>query len=793
MLPKHKLATLQTLLLLLLLTSFATLPLWRGAPPWQGDGELHLYRLAQLSNHASLTTPYPRWLPDLGYGYGFPLFHYYAPLSYYLLLPFTALGLDPTTTIRLGYTLALLALATATYLWSRELHPPSAPLAPLLTLYAPYTLFNLYGRGAYAEIWGLACLAWTLYAWHRWHHTPQRRYLTLFTLSYTALILTHNITALIGTPFLLGYALFLWLKDKQHPPLWLLGLPLLLSAFFWLPALADRDLVQIDRLINAANFDYRQNFLSLAQLLSPPQTAHPTQANPAFTYPLGWLPLLLALSSWLPTPHQDRNYRLYRAALTLATLIAITLTLPLSQPLWDTLPLLEFVQFPWRFLGLITICLSLLATLSLSRWLPAHPNRQQQLILTTLTLTLLLYALPQLFPPTRAQPLPTTIDRPTTIQFEQQSGWLGTTAAADYLPTTVTTLPTTPATTILPPDTLTTDQLRHQTETAHNYTLTYQTSQPLTTTLNLFAFPTWHATLDQQPHPLTITDPHGLIQTTLPAGQHTLTINWQPTPAQTTGRALTLLGLLLCLFTLYRYQPPPAPSPTTHNPLSLWWPIIPLFILLPLLKINYLDHHNTIFRQNPIPSTPPIANFNNQLQLYPPLIDTTTLSAGSPLTITLPWQTSAPLTAEHSIALHLLDQDQNLFAQADHQHPGGIPLPRWPANGHLFDTHTLTIPVTAPPGTYQLITYVYHPQTNQRLPLLNQDGLPLGHQHPLTTLTITPANPPPPPSTINPPQRPNVNLGPLHLLGHTPLPTTAQVGDTLPLRLWWQIDAPLTT
>ena len=30
---------------------------------------------------------YPRWVPEFYYGYGYPLFNYYAPLSYYVGLP----------------------------------------------------------------------------------------------------------------------------------------------------------------------------------------------------------------------------------------------------------------------------------------------------------------------------------------------------------------------------------------------------------------------------------------------------------------------------------------------------------------------------------------------------------------------------------------------------------------------------------------------------------------------------------------------------------------------------------
>src|SRR3990167_1872112 len=35
-----------------------------------------------------------RWVPDLGYGYGYPIFNFYAPLSYYFGGFLTLLGFD---------------------------------------------------------------------------------------------------------------------------------------------------------------------------------------------------------------------------------------------------------------------------------------------------------------------------------------------------------------------------------------------------------------------------------------------------------------------------------------------------------------------------------------------------------------------------------------------------------------------------------------------------------------------------------------------------------------------------
>ena len=42
------------------------------------------FRLAELSYLLRGGEFYPRWAPNFYHGYGYPIFNYYAPLTYYL-------------------------------------------------------------------------------------------------------------------------------------------------------------------------------------------------------------------------------------------------------------------------------------------------------------------------------------------------------------------------------------------------------------------------------------------------------------------------------------------------------------------------------------------------------------------------------------------------------------------------------------------------------------------------------------------------------------------------------------
>ena len=71
------------------------------------DTLLHLFRLTQVDALLDQGILFSRWSPDLAYGYGYPLFNYYAPLSYYgaELLHLAGLELTPHGLQRQGQLL----------------------------------------------------------------------------------------------------------------------------------------------------------------------------------------------------------------------------------------------------------------------------------------------------------------------------------------------------------------------------------------------------------------------------------------------------------------------------------------------------------------------------------------------------------------------------------------------------------------------------------------------------------------------------------------------------------------
>ncbi|MCA9901885.1 MAG: hypothetical protein KC433_27080, partial [Anaerolineales bacterium] len=139
----------------LLLSLVAIWPLVaRASLPQETDTELHIFRLMELSYLVRSGEFYPRWAPDFYHGYGYPIFNYYAPLTYYIGLIIDLMPkLGPVAGIKfvliLGFWLGALGLyGFVRDNWGRV----GGYVAAAVFLYAPYIQYvDPHVRGAVPE------------------------------------------------------------------------------------------------------------------------------------------------------------------------------------------------------------------------------------------------------------------------------------------------------------------------------------------------------------------------------------------------------------------------------------------------------------------------------------------------------------------------------------------------------------------------------------------------------------------------------------------------------------------
>jgi len=169
-----------------------------------------LVRLHQLVVNLRAGVFPARWMPDAAYGLGYPFFNFYASLPYYIAALFKLLGFGFISAIKLTQILGFLTAAASMYPLAKRLfhQEASAILAALAYTYAPYHLVNVYVRGdALSEFYAFVFYPLILWALLRLRDSFSVVNITCVALAYGALILTHNVSALIFSPVVVHYAL----------------------------------------------------------------------------------------------------------------------------------------------------------------------------------------------------------------------------------------------------------------------------------------------------------------------------------------------------------------------------------------------------------------------------------------------------------------------------------------------------------------------------------------------------------------------------------------------------------
>ena len=83
-----------SLLIMLLLCAPAAWPFFQPELARTNDTLPHLYRAIQLDALVGAGAFFPRWAPDLVFGYGYPVFNFFPYLAHYLIVAAHRLGLD---------------------------------------------------------------------------------------------------------------------------------------------------------------------------------------------------------------------------------------------------------------------------------------------------------------------------------------------------------------------------------------------------------------------------------------------------------------------------------------------------------------------------------------------------------------------------------------------------------------------------------------------------------------------------------------------------------------------------
>ncbi|MEK7168650.1 MAG: hypothetical protein AAB778_01430 [Patescibacteria group bacterium] len=478
--------------------------------------DLQVIRLVEMRKCFSDLQIPCRWVPDMGWGNGMPLFNFYGVFTYYLggIISFVTGYLVAS---KILFFVGLVAGSFGIYLLVKDLWGKYAGLtSAVLYMFAPYKALDIYVRGALAESMALTLIPFVLYFGYKKNYR-------FFVLTLFLFLITHNIMTIIFLP-----VIFLWMVywNNLKTVISTFALAFGLSAFFILPAFLEKGLVQTESLTRF-ELDYRANFISVKQLFLDRVWGYGTSIpgpEGGMNFSIGWPHWILAfLSVIILFFNKNKKYILFPISCFLLFLFSIFMTHNKSTFIWESFSILTFFQFPWRFLSLSILSASILGGFVIF----ALKEKFQLyaatfLILITIILNWSYFKPGEFFNITEKQKISGEL-------WEQQRRG----AVLDYLPKTA----------LEPREGA--SKLDNFNNRSNKFLLNVNVDTETQIEIPVYYFPNWEVTIDGIKKEVTHDNILGRISVKVPIGQHEIVGKFKNTPIRTVANTISLLSLVI--------------------------------------------------------------------------------------------------------------------------------------------------------------------------------------------------------------------------------------------------------
>lgn len=328
------------------------------------DFDFHLISWLDAQTAWRMGIPYPHWTPSANYGAGEPRFVFYPPLTWMLgaalgfALPWTLVPVALTFLLLAGTGLATRALAR------QALSEAPATLAGCTAIFSGYALFTAYERTAFAELAGGLWIPLVLLFSLRDETAPGESSLPSWrraldgssaglAVAMAGAWLSNPTVGVMAGYLLAALAVASALLRKSWTPLLrgavatVLGLGL--TGMYLLPVIAEQGWADLKQVTLDPGQTLENNWL-FARHADSALAFHDHVLYQASVVAVAMVALSLAalaacrLRNRLPGPPA------WWIPLALVPPSVLFLLLPISEPLWNVLPELRFLQFPWRWL-----------------------------------------------------------------------------------------------------------------------------------------------------------------------------------------------------------------------------------------------------------------------------------------------------------------------------------------------------------------------------------------------------------------------------------------------------------
>ncbi len=506
-----------------------------------------------------------RWVQDLGYGYGYPIFSFYSPLSYYVGSAIELLGFDALLATKTMMGLGIMLAGVFMYLLAKEFWGRLGGIvSAAFYLYAPFHAVDIYVRGDVAEFWAYSFIPLAFYGMYKVFQTKGNfKWIVVGSLGYAGVILSHNLTAMMVTPFLIIVTLlYCYIAFKQKKlsairyPLYAIFLGLSLSAFYFIPAFAEQKYTNVLSQIGGGA-DFKDHFVCISQLWQS-QWGFGGSTLGCFdglSFMIGKLHIIasflatgLALALFILKKIIKKEEKLLIISLcVLGLLTSVFLMLSISDYLWETIPLMAFFQYPWRFLLLASFFSSLLVGSLLWIVKCLTKNKWVEYLLASILIFLVIFNGVKFF-------IPQTILNKTAEDYTNVDNirWTTSKISDEYLPKDFQKpqreSDVVSERVIFNPQDI---EVTNRIEKVQSITLDLNASRKTNLHFNIAHFPSWMLTVD------------GVLQgnvgdngydVSIAPGRHVVSMKFEETFTQKMSNLISIAGLIAVLVGIIRFK-----------------------------------------------------------------------------------------------------------------------------------------------------------------------------------------------------------------------------------------------
>ena len=341
-----------------------TLPIYYFGIPGGNDLPQHFRFVYSFYDAVHNGEIYPALPGDTNLGFGDLGIRFYPPLAYYAVVLFRSFTESWTAALAAAICFWFFVGGLGVFLLARESFSEKASVAAAIVFMAmPYHANQVYNAGLFAEFAGLAILPFCFLFVSRTISKGKMTDVAGLAIAYALLILTHLPLAIIGSLGLMIYAVALLGRRFVGASVLKLGsavmIALAASAFYWVRMVWELNFVNhtlpkfTDR-----SYDFRLNFL--ASIFYLPASEY-GETSLWFTDLLFAITLAMIVPALLAVYISNKGNDKRRIVPFMVVLVVgIFLSTPLSILLWKNIGTLAKIQFPWRFLGLISLAGSVL-------------------------------------------------------------------------------------------------------------------------------------------------------------------------------------------------------------------------------------------------------------------------------------------------------------------------------------------------------------------------------------------------------------------------------------------------